>query len=284
MTIVVLTYNHQKFITDCLNGIFNQDINFDIEVIISDDYSTDNTNSLVSDFIKSHKKNHLNFTHLKSDKNFGPRINFNKVMSKVKSNYVAICDGDDFWHSPSKIKIQYNKLRKNNNLALCCHNYDFISEDNTVLKNKKKYQEFIFKRNMIFGANAINVQPSTVFFKYYPDVFTNPSINSTGFNYDLNRLLTKGDGLYLKSSLCNYRVNENGQFYSKTLVKRLEIALTNQIQIYFDKDFTDTKTRTKVIFNAIFLISHAFFFLLIKFQFKQFLKCIKMLKSINYKE
>ena len=99
----------------------------------------------------------------------------------------------------------------------------------------------------------------------------------------MNRLLTKGDGVYLDETFCNYRFNQNGQFYSKSLVKRLEIALTNQIQIYFDKNFTDNKTRKRVIVNSMYLISHTFFFLLIKFQFNQFFNCIRMLNNIKYK-
>ena len=172
LTIVVLTYNHERFIRDCLIGIFNQEINFKTEVIISDDFSTDETNSLICDFIKSHNKKYLTFNHLKSEKNLGARHNFNKVMSKVRSKYVAICDGDDVWTSPIKIKQQYSELLSNNKLVLSCHNYDFISEDDTISINKK-YNRFIFKRNMIFGKNSINVQPSTVFFKFYPDVFSN---------------------------------------------------------------------------------------------------------------
>jgi glycosyltransferase involved in cell wall biosynthesis len=282
LTIIVLTYNHEKFIVNCLNGIFNQDITFKTEVIISDDFSSDDTNSLISDFIKSHKKKYITFNHLKSEKNLGPRINFNKVISHVKSKYVAICDGDDVWTSPIKIKQQHIELQSNNKLVLACHNYDFILKNNT-LKNKKKYGRFIFRRNMIFGKNAVNVQPSTVFFRFYSDVFSNSSLKSNGFNYDFSRLLSKGDGLYLESTFCNYRINENGMYYSKGAVKRLEIALTNQIQIYFDKNFTDNKVRKYVLFNSIYLISHTIFFLLIKFQFNQFFNCIKMLNNINYK-
>lgn len=282
LTIAVLTYNHERFITDCLNGIFRQDINFKTEIIISDDFSLDNTNHLVYDFIKSHSKRNFTFTHLKSKKNMGPRRNFNKVMSNVKSRYVAICDGDDVWTDAFKIKKQYKELQLNSKLVLSCHNYNFISENNIILKTTR-YKRIVFNRDMIFGKNAINVQPSTVLFKYYPDLFFNSSIKSTGFNYDLNRILTKGDGLYLDSIFCSYRTNENGQFYSKTISKRLEISLTNQVQIYFDKKFTDKRTRKRVLMHSIYLIGHSIFFLLIKFQLNELYNCLKMIKNLKYK-
>ena len=279
LSVIVLTYNHEEFILKCLRGIVNQIFPYDINVIISDDFSSDNTNKIVEKFIIDNKKQNFKYTHLTSKKNNGPRKNFNKVTSIIKSKYVAICDGDDHWTNSEKLLKQHNQLTSNDDIVICCHNYDMIFEEQII--NKIRNPSLIFNKSMMFGRMKLNVRPSTVFFKYFSDVFSNSSLNSTGFNYDLNRILSKGKGIYLSSSYCNYRINQDGQYYSKSPNERLDISLKNIIQIYLDKDFVDNKLRRMIRGNAFRLILKTQFFSLIKFQFIEFKKSFIVIRSNN---
>ena len=59
VSIVIITYGHEKFIDETINGVVMQETNFDFELIIADDCSPDNTSNLVNDFIINHPKGYL---------------------------------------------------------------------------------------------------------------------------------------------------------------------------------------------------------------------------------
>lgn len=128
VSIVVVTYNHEKFISQALDGILMQKTNFKYEIIVGDDASTDNTASIIRKYADN--ANDLFVTVLR-EKNVGAINNFVDLISKTRGKYVAICDGDDYWTDREKLQKQINFLEKNQEYSGCCHPVTEIFEDNS---------------------------------------------------------------------------------------------------------------------------------------------------------
>lgn len=119
-SVVMATYNGEKYIYEQLLSIFQQTVQAN-EVIIIDDGSTDNTVSIVNQFIDSHKLNET-WTFLENTKNVGWRQNFLNLLNQSKMDIVFTADQDDLW-IPNKIKLMLNEFKKNKQISVLVSDY-----------------------------------------------------------------------------------------------------------------------------------------------------------------
>lgn len=118
VTVCVITYNHEKYISQCLESIISQECNFSYEVVIRDDCSTDSTKKIIESF----RKKHPNIIRLiDSDKNIGANKNLLKVFEKSRGRYIALCEGDDYWINSKKLQIQIDAMRAHAGATFCSH-------------------------------------------------------------------------------------------------------------------------------------------------------------------
>lgn len=126
VSVLCCTYNHEKFIRDCLEGLVNQKVDFPYEIIIADDGSKDKTQEIIREY-------HSKFPHLirpiLRENNIGIGPNYYDALTKVSGKFLAICDGDDCWIDMLKIKKQVDFLQSNPECNVCCascikHNVD----------------------------------------------------------------------------------------------------------------------------------------------------------------
>ena len=106
VSVCVMTYNQGAFIRHCLQSIFDQKTNFDFEVIVGDDCSTDGTREIVQEFGERYAGIIKTILH---EKNVGPMKNFLSVHSVAQGEYIAHLDGDDY-ALPGKLQAQVNVL------------------------------------------------------------------------------------------------------------------------------------------------------------------------------
>ena len=118
VSIISTTYNHEKYIRAALDSFVAQKTDFEVEVIIGDDHSTDNTAGIIEEYAKAHPGL---FKPVLRNKNLGVVGNFLDVLRAAKGDYIAICEGDDFWTDPDKLQTQADFLDKNLDYALCFH-------------------------------------------------------------------------------------------------------------------------------------------------------------------
>jgi glycosyltransferase involved in cell wall biosynthesis len=103
VSVVMGTYNGGKYLREQLESIYGQTYK-KIEVIVSDDCSTDNTVEILKEFSRDHGlKCYIN------EKNLGLVKNFEKVLSLAKGDYIALADQDDIWY-PGKIELLLNNI------------------------------------------------------------------------------------------------------------------------------------------------------------------------------
>ncbi len=119
MSVCVITYNHEKYISAAIEGILMQQASFPFEIIIGEDCSTDSTRSIVKEYADD------NIDIIKTqfpEENRGMITNFSLVLQAAKGKYVAICEGDDYWTDPLKLQKQVDFLEANTDYSICFHN------------------------------------------------------------------------------------------------------------------------------------------------------------------
>lgn len=122
LSVRLMTYNHEPFIEDALNSIFKQEANFVFEIVIGDDFSTDNTLQIIKEFIQKNNKSNILWNLLKREKGdeydierqrVGRLANFYNILENCKGKYIALLDGDDYWTDPLKLQKQVDFLEEN---------------------------------------------------------------------------------------------------------------------------------------------------------------------------
>lgn len=149
VSIVMITYGHERYILDAINGVLNQKVDFEIELIISNDCSPDATDKIIKDFIKESPKGHLIKYHCQNT-NIGVLPNFVYALKMAEGEYVALCEGDDYWCDINKLNLQVKFLDDNKKYVGCFHNTEERYEDSSelasfLMNNFPKAKEISFK-------------------------------------------------------------------------------------------------------------------------------------------
>lgn len=110
VSVAVLTYNSESTIRQCIDSILMQEADFDYEIVVGDDCSTDGTPGILADYSKRYPSK---FVLLMNETNEGVSRNNNKVLSHCNGKYVAMCEGDDYWLDKEKLSRQVKFLENN---------------------------------------------------------------------------------------------------------------------------------------------------------------------------
>lgn len=160
-----ITYNHGKFIEECLEGILKQQTTFDFELIIGDDASTDRTSEVLRNYQSKFPKT---IKPLIQDKNVGVFENsICKVLPRLKAKYVAICEGDDYWIDPLKLQKQFDYMESHPNCSMCFTNQLEVSS-NGELQKKNIYSNKIYTTNDIVKGFIPGTQ--TIMYRNSPSI------------------------------------------------------------------------------------------------------------------
>ncbi|WP_291153045.1 glycosyltransferase [Flavobacterium sp. UBA7680] len=131
VSILCDTFNHEKFITETLEGFLNQKTTFPFEIIVHDDASTDNTASIVTEFAQKYPL--IIKTVLQKENQYSQKINFwsDITFPMAQGKYIALCEGDDYWIDELKLQKQVDFLENNPDYAITWT--DFLTKKETEL-------------------------------------------------------------------------------------------------------------------------------------------------------
>lgn len=127
VSVITITYNHEKYIREALDSFVAQQTGFAFEVIVADDCSSDNTQSIIREYAKTYP--HI-FKPILRKKNIGALPNFMDALRSARGTYVALCEGDDFWTDSEKIQRQVDFLDQHPDYAMCFHSVKVFFENN----------------------------------------------------------------------------------------------------------------------------------------------------------
>lgn len=108
VSVLMITYNHEKFIAQAIDSILMQQVNFDYEIVIGEDCSTDGTRAIVIQYQKEYPDK---IRLLLPEENLGMHKNFVQTFRACQGEYIALLEGDDYWTSPRKLQKQVDFFR-----------------------------------------------------------------------------------------------------------------------------------------------------------------------------
>lgn len=124
VSVCVVTYNQEKYIRQCLQSIVDQKTDFDFEVIVGEDCSTDCTRAIVEEFADRYPNVVKPIFH---EKNIGGSQNYFSTHGAARGEFIAHVDGDDYC-MPGKLQKQKNFLEEHRECAMVFHSMTHIEE------------------------------------------------------------------------------------------------------------------------------------------------------------
>jgi len=216
VSIICTAYNHEKYIRQCLDGfVMQKGVSF--EIIIHDDASTDGTANIIREYEAKYPNlfKPIYQTENQHSKHI-PLLISSFINPLSTGKYVALCEGDDYWTDPYKLKKQYDVLENNPNCFMCGHKVNVVKENGddigyTCPRNDIKSSILPKGYICMNYDNAKYIHTSSFFFKanYYKSFYRNPPqfrlVAPVG---DIPLLLyfnTVGNIIYINEVMSNYR-------------------------------------------------------------------------------
>ena len=188
-----MTYNHEHYIDDALNGFVMQKTDFPFTVVVVDDASTDNNANIIKRFISKYCSNNQNYTE--EDKEYGKVLQaqaesnqncafyiillkenhyqqgkldlrdtyYASVLSSAK--YIAICEGDDYWTDSNKLQKQVDFMDTHPEYVMCCHSVDWYQEGELIKQNIICQHDLDLRTEDIISQGGYYINICSVLFK-----------------------------------------------------------------------------------------------------------------------
>ena len=134
LSVFVVTYNQEKYIRQCLDSILMQKVDFDYEVVIGEDHGTDGTRVICEEYAAKYPQIRL----LPLKERLGIARNWQRVLSECCGEYIAMCEGDDYWTDIYKLQRQVSFLEGNADYVMSFHDATIIDENNNIISESKQ--------------------------------------------------------------------------------------------------------------------------------------------------
>ncbi|MEG1580715.1 MAG: glycosyltransferase [Bacteroidaceae bacterium] len=164
VSVLCTAYNHAPYLKQCLDGFVMQKTNFRFEVIINDDASTDDSASIIAQY-EANYPDLIKPIYQKVNQ-YSQKIDLYQTIlfPKMKGQYVAICEGDDYWTDPYKLQKQVDILDAEKECVLVYTNFNTYQQESKELKPFK----FVFKEGAVHNellASKCTIQTLTIMFR-----------------------------------------------------------------------------------------------------------------------
>ena len=215
VSISCITYNHEKYIVDALDSFLMQKTDFDFEILIHDDASTDRTADIIRDYEKRWPNIIKPIYQIENQYKKGrQRMFYTFNDSRAIGEYIALCEGDDYWTDPYKLQKQVDYMIKNPECSMCIHSADTVDGDKKFQGIKvRPYKEssVVSTDDLITGGGSFCATASIMYCRNLiedpPQFFMDAHVG----DYPLQLILaSKGQVYYIDESMSNYRVGIQG--------------------------------------------------------------------------
>ncbi len=267
------TFNHAQYITDALDGFSMQKTDFPFVCVILDDCSTDANVEILSDYVnrnfniigeefcENNDDYKMSYARHISNENCYFAVyylKYNHYTAKrpktpyfdrwdVRSKYLALCEGDDYWIDPGKLQMQVSFLEKNPNYSLVHTRFDYYYVKSGQTKRETKSHKFIstrLKKDQLIGYyildnNQYRIQTATVMYsrQKYDEIrmfeVEEKGLFMMGDTQLWMNLLSVGKFHYLPNITAVYRIMEESATRSAIVEKRIRFALSAAEMRYY---------------------------------------------------
>jgi glycosyltransferase involved in cell wall biosynthesis len=205
VSVCVITFNQEKYIGPCLQSILDQNTDFDFEVIVGDDWSTDGTRSVVLEFASRYPDQ---VKPLLYDKKVGGTQNFIAVHNLAQGTFVAHIDGDDL-ALPGKLQTQVNYFEENSTCTVIWHRMNLFNDTGT-LNRANMANVSMFENGKVFLSDVLRFGSigyhSSMMYRASARKTRHVESETLDYYYSVE-MLKSGYGKYLDDILGAYRYN-----------------------------------------------------------------------------
>jgi glycosyltransferase involved in cell wall biosynthesis len=250
VSVSMITYKHEAYIKQAIEGVLMQETDFDVDLIIADDCSPDKTSAVVNEIIKTHP-NGFRIKYFRHDTNIGMQANGQFATEKCVGKYLAVCEGDDYWTDPLKLQKQVDFLESYLDYGYCTHRYKIYDEVTGLFQHQLhpiSYKtSYVLLKGMVI--DKINyhkywaTQPLTALVRkdLLNEVLNLANIFSKFRDHHIFYLLLNyGKGICLEFDGGVYRVHDGGIHSGIGIIERNLTCLTIYEELYYyskDKGF-----------------------------------------------
>jgi glycosyltransferase involved in cell wall biosynthesis len=151
----MLTYNHERYLAESIEGVIRQETSFPVELLIGEDCSIDGTRSIALGYQERFPEMIRVIT---SESNVGMHKNGARLTKAARGKYIAFCEGDDFWHRSDKLSRQIAVLEADSTVSMVCSDYRDVSDAGCVISEKHERSEIgdsISYDDLVVGGGVI---------------------------------------------------------------------------------------------------------------------------------
>lgn len=236
VSVICVTYNHEKYIRQALDSILIQKTDFPFEILIGEDCSTDGTKDILQEY---ERKFPGRFRMYYREHNLGATKNEYELFMAAKGDYIAALELDDIWTDECKLQKQYQFLNEHPEYIGVSHDFDIIDKDGTVIDNddNRKIKEYFNHAYTLqdFLEHGFIFQTGTHF---YRNIFKDGKDYSIIYQADrlirdktiLSLLLDRGDFFILPDCMSAYR-----RFFDDTAINGRNVTNRNMELDLFTK-------------------------------------------------
>ncbi len=222
VSVHMITYNHAKYIAQAIESVLMQQTDFDFELIIGEDCSTDGTREIVIEYQRRYPHR---IRALLPEKNLGVRRNSDEVFSNCRGEYIALLEGDDVWTDRHKLQKQVRFMDANRSFSMCgtatrvvvCSKEGVESQGRLIRPDvlKPHYDVADFLAGYPMQASSIVLRRGMVSLPSWMNRVSNGDFCFFALHAE------KGPVGYLDEVTSNYRVHDGGLWTSKSLLERI---------------------------------------------------------------
>lgn len=141
VSVCIITFNHENYIRQCLEGVVMQQTDFPFEVVIGEDCSTDNTRRIVAEFEARYPGIIKPLYHTANVG--GARNGYEFCYPRLTGKYIAICEGDDYWTDSNKLQKQVDFLEQHPEYVMCFHRVQSVDENDKLLNGQEALNSIV---------------------------------------------------------------------------------------------------------------------------------------------
>jgi glycosyltransferase involved in cell wall biosynthesis len=245
ISILLICYNQENYISKCIDSIIMQNIPYEYEVIVADDCSSDGTMTIIKDKLLGKVSN---LRILDNAINHGISKNYQRSFAECKGEYIAVMEGDDYWTNPNRLLKHIDFLEEHRECVLSMNRYFEYNENTNVYLNigwrLEENYKYVTTREMATG-NKLGNFSACVFRKSDIDAIKPDLYDLEIADWMVGMVLSE-NGLIaiLKEIMSVRRVHDNGE-WSKIPIQKREKMLIEHTDVYnkyldykYDKEFS----------------------------------------------
>lgn len=160
VSVICPVYKHEAYLRQCFDGFVMQKTDFPIEILVNDDCSPDNSAVIMHEYEEQYPELFHCIYQKENKYSKGIKPEWEVLFPMAKGDYIAICEGDDYWTDPYKLQKQVDFMDQHPDYIACFHNarvhyYDHVTLFNNLDENHNPTTEDIIKRRWFIATASL---------------------------------------------------------------------------------------------------------------------------------